>query len=97
MGWAGRIVLERWRLRWRRFGAADSFHVAFALILLVVNFSGVTLGEVGRLWLPYMPFLAILAAAALLEHCNSRPGPLVLMLALSFATAMVLKMRMGWI
>ncbi len=79
-----------------RRGPSLHFHLAFLVMLLLLNFSGVTLGEVGRLWLQCMPFLAILAAAELVELAGAREWPLALVLALQGAIAIVMKLRMSW-
>ncbi|MBM4049980.1 MAG: hypothetical protein FJ279_33200 [Planctomycetes bacterium] len=72
------------------------FHIAFLLTLLILNFSGVTLGEVARLWIMYMPFLLLLAAQELVALGLDRSAAFVL-LALQFAHAVVFKLSFSWI
>ena len=84
------------RWTWVR-GRAGSFHAAGAATLLALNFSGVTLGEAGRLWLMYMPILAVLAAAELTSRSGRRSWPLAVVLALQMAAAVALKLRMAWV
>ena len=78
-------------------GPAEHFHLAFAIMLLALNFSGVTLGEVGRLWLQFMPFIAILAAAELDALFAGRVWPGLVVMACQMAVAIVLKLRMSWV
>ena len=94
--WVRRRRTLGWRPAWARWGAAEHFHVAVVVMLLLLNYSGVTLGEVGRLWLQFMPFIAILAAAELVERARGSAWPVAAVLSLQMATAIVLKLRMGW-
>ena len=80
--------------RWNRGG---SFHLSFLLALLILNFSGVTLGEVARLWLPYMPFVAIRVAAGM-RGLRLAGGPsLYILVLLQYAHAVVFKLSFSWI
>jgi hypothetical protein len=73
------------------------FHLAFLLTLLILNFSGVTLGEVARLWIMYMPFLLLLAARELVALGFDRSPAAFVLLALQFAHAVVFKLSFSWI
>lgn len=42
--------------------------LSFFIMILVLNFSGSSRGEVSRIWLPFMPIVAIIAAAYLTKH-----------------------------
>ncbi|MBN1877393.1 MAG: glycosyltransferase family 39 protein [Anaerolineae bacterium] len=46
-------------------------------VVLVLNFSGVVRGEVGRMWLPWMPIVALAAVLWLTEKRNERGYPLL--------------------
>jgi len=95
--WLRRVRIEGWRLRVHPFERAGRFHLAFLVMLIVLNFSGVTLGEVGRLWLQFMPFIAILAAAECENLFTGRTWPAVAIMACQMAIAVALKLRMAWL
>jgi len=97
VGWVRRSRAVGWRVAAGGWSAADHFHLAFLAMMLVLNFSGVTLGEVGRLWLQFMPFVAILAAAELAERSGARLWLTSVVMALQMAMAIVLKLRMSWL
>jgi len=65
-------VFAAWRVagELRRFLAGNSFDalaLSWAGILAALNLSGLNMGEVARLWLPFMPFGGVLAAQAVRE------------------------------
>jgi hypothetical protein len=67
-GWvlAGLLVLGLVRMVRRRGGARpESLPLALGLSLVVLDLSGFSRGEVSRVWLPYLPLMALAAAAAL--------------------------------
>jgi hypothetical protein len=38
----------------------DPLFIAFFIMIVILNFSGFVLGEVGRIWLPYIPFMVLI-------------------------------------
>jgi len=65
-------VFAAWRVagELRRFLAGNSFDalaLSWAGILVALDVSGLNMGEVARLWLPFMPFGGVLAAQAVGE------------------------------
>ena len=56
-----KVLKKKWK-------HVDSLFISFFLFLLVLNFSGTTRGEVARIWLPLLPFLAICVAAFLTNN-----------------------------
>ena len=97
VAWLRRLRFAERRPRIQPFGQAERFHLALLVMLLALNFSGVTLGEVGRLWLQFMPFIAILAAVECEELFSGRTWPTVLIMACQMAIAVALKLRMAWL
>ena len=73
------------------------FALAWVAMIVVLDLSGVTLGEVGRLWLPLFPLMAGLPAAVLVQCWPARQWPVAAALALQMAVAVALKLRMAWI
>ncbi|MFN2285032.1 MAG: ArnT family glycosyltransferase, partial [Anaerolineae bacterium] len=51
--------------------------LAVSGVVLALNFSGVVRGEVGRMWLPWMPIVALAAVFWLAEKRNVRSYPLL--------------------
>ncbi|HEX8932144.1 MAG TPA: glycosyltransferase family 39 protein, partial [Patescibacteria group bacterium] len=43
--------------------AIDPLFVAFFMMIIVINFSGFVLGETGRLWSPYIPFMVLITVS----------------------------------
>lgn len=41
----------------------DPLFSAFFIMIMVLNFSGFVLGEVGRIWLPYIPFMVLITVS----------------------------------
>ncbi len=46
----------------------DALTIAFFLTLFLLDISGFSRAEAGRIWMPYMPFLAVIAAAFLTKE-----------------------------
>lgn len=63
LGFLGALLLLFGRWRSRQLGSTDALALALALFIVVLNFSGTTRGETGRLWLFFTPLLAYPAAS----------------------------------
>jgi len=81
----------------RLSNAAGCFHLGFLVTLLLLNFSGVTLGEVARLWIPYAPFVMIRAAADARRLGLGRSRLLFALIVLQCAHAMAFKLSFSWV
>jgi methylthioxylose transferase len=62
LGFGGSLILVMRRWRNGRMQAVDALAIALTIFVLVLNFSGTARGEVGRLWLFFMPLLVYPAA-----------------------------------
>jgi len=86
---AGLLLLfeawTEWREWWsrRRLDLVGMVTWSLLATLAVLNFSGKNLGEVGRLWMPFMPFAAVGAGTALarLDRSLWWAGPCVVALS----------------
>ncbi len=47
----------------KQFKKIDPLFSAFFIMIMVLNFSGFVLGEVGRIWLPYIPFMVLITVS----------------------------------
>jgi hypothetical protein len=84
-------VIRFWKNR--RLGAVDALAITLAVVILLLNFSGSARGEVGRLWLFFMPLLAFPAA-----HFwrNALPGKQYAVTILGLQLLMILSLGWGW-
>ena len=69
--------------------------LACAAVVLLLNFSGVVRGEVGRMWMPWMPILAFTAAIALERYQGRRALVLVAILMAVQSLWMTLYLRVA--
>lgn len=47
----------------KQFKKIDPLFSAFFIMIVVLNFSGMVMGEVGRLWSPFIPFMVLVTVA----------------------------------
>jgi hypothetical protein len=73
-----------------RRGPIDALLASWLLIVLLLNFAGVNLGEVARLWLFLMPLGAALAAESLIDPARPRPALAASFVLLQAAACVVL-------
>jgi len=73
-------------LRHRALSPTTALALALALLIVLLDVSGSARGEVGRLWLFFMPLLALPAAAALSKRLPE-PGHLLAVIALQLLLA----------
>ena len=90
-GFLGSLVLA-YRL-WRngKFAPVDALAVILTTLILVLNFSGSARGEVGRLWLFFMPLLAFPAAHFWQGALPGKRGALVVI-----ALQLLMVLSLGW-
>ncbi|NOX97315.1 MAG: glycosyltransferase family 39 protein [Nitrospirae bacterium] len=69
----------------------DPLLVAFLVTLLFLNFSGINLGEVARLWIFLIPLLALVSAQAIKNWGSKSCFALTVVLALQFLQAVAYK------
>jgi hypothetical protein len=93
LGFFGSLIPAIRYWRYKRLGAVDALSISLALVILMLNFSGSARGEVGRLWLFFMPLLAYPAA-----HFwrKSLPGKHYAVLILLLQLLMVLSIGWAW-
>lgn len=72
VGWGGLTVAALVRPNWRR-SEAGLLAVLLAAALLLLALSGSTRGEVGRLWLVFMPLAAVLAGGGWTAAMGAKP------------------------
>jgi hypothetical protein len=77
-GFTGAVIMAIKQTPKRRLNAAGGVSLALALIILLLLISGSTRGEVGRIWLFFMPLLAIAAATFLAGWLPGRRAALLL-------------------
>ncbi len=77
-GFTGAVIMATKKSAKRRLRAAGGMSLALAIIILLLLFSGSTRGEVGRIWLFFMPLLAISAAAFLAGWVPDRRAAILL-------------------
>ena len=80
-------------IRARRLTSIIQLTFSLLALLLFLDLSGSTRGEVGRLWLFFMPLLAIPAAAHLAEWL---PGRRLLLLAVGVQVAIAVSLGLAW-
>lgn len=86
----------------RNFGIRDrssdvgTVALAFATTLLVLNFSGIVLGEAARVWIFLTPLVVVPAASFAVKRLGYRiaPGLATLLVVLQFVQAVVFKSRL---
>jgi len=85
------VVIRFWKDR--RLGGVDALAIALAAVILLLNFSGSARGEVGRLWLFFMPLLAFPAA-----HFwrKALPGKQYAVTILGLQLLMILSLGWAW-
>lgn len=76
------------RLRAHHLTAVDQLTLALFSLLLVLNLSGAARGEVGRLWLFWLPLLVIVAAGGLAAWLPRRAWSLAVGLQLGLAISL---------
>jgi hypothetical protein len=72
---------------------AGAVAVALAFLIIVLDLSGSARGEVGRLWLFFMPLLAIFSAAYLMA---GKTGPRYILLLLGAQLLLALSIGLAW-
>ena len=77
----------------RRLQPMGGLTLALALIILLLLISGSTRGEVGRIWLFFMPLLAISAAAFLAVWA---PGRRAVVLLVGLQLLLALSLGLAW-
>lgn len=106
VGWGGLLLAALLRPGWR---ASDAGLLALLLaaVMLLLALSGGSRGEVGRLWLVYMPLAAVLAGAGWSAAAGTRPlrtqaehgrmmPPLTAALLLGAQLLLVLSIGLAW-
>lgn len=88
LGFALALATVVRRLRARRLAAHEQMALALLALLLILNLSGSTRGEVGRLWLFWLPLLAIAAAGGLAAWLPRRTWLLLVALQLGAAISL---------
>jgi hypothetical protein len=80
-------------------GAADRMTLAVAAGLGLLVLSGVTRGEVGRIWIPLMPLLLVsaLARPGGVEGETASPGRRPALLLGILLAALCVMMRLHWV
>ncbi|MFN2276595.1 MAG: hypothetical protein ACK2UR_03185 [Candidatus Promineifilaceae bacterium] len=91
LGFLGSLVLAYRLWRNRKFRPVDALAVVLAILILVLNFSGSARGEVGRLWLFFMPLLAFPAAHFWQRALPGKQGALVVI-----ALQLLMILSLGW-
>jgi hypothetical protein len=81
--------------RWAALDPAARFGLALGAGLCVLLLSGVTRGEVGRIWIPLMPLALAATVAARAEPGASPEGDDITALA-ALAGACSLAVRISW-
>jgi hypothetical protein len=76
--------------------AVDRVRLAVATGLALLVLSGQARGEVGRIWIPLMPFLLLTALAASEDESPDRPGAGEAALIAVLAAASTVAMRIAW-
>ena len=72
VGWGGLALAALARPSWRR-SDAGLLAILLAAVLMALLLSGSTRGEVGRLWLVFMPMTAVLAGGGWLAAMGAKP------------------------
>jgi hypothetical protein len=85
------LIFRYWRSG--QLGAVDALAIALGVLILLLNFSGSARGEVGRLWLFFMPLLAFPSA-----HFwkNALPGKRNAVVLVALQLLMVLCLGWAW-
>ena len=93
LGFLGSILLAFRYWRSGRIEAVDVLAIVLGVLILLLNFSGSARGEVGRLWLFFMPLLAFPSA-----HFwkNALPGKRNAVLLVALQLLMVLCLGWAW-
>jgi hypothetical protein len=106
VGWGGLTVAALARPIWRR-SDAGLLALLLAAVLVVLLLSGGSRGEVGRLWLVFMPLAAVLAGGGWAAAAGARPlrshrqdgntpGGAVVALLLSAQVVLALAIGLAW-
>lgn len=88
--WRFGSAARDWRKRW---GTEARLAILLVVVLLGVHLAGSTRGEVGRLWLLFMPTAAILAGGAWMKPTNDR---LTALLILATQLIVAVSIGLGW-
>lgn len=92
-GFVGALLLAIRQTRQKRLTVTGSLSLALALVILLLLFSGSTRGEVGRIWLFFMPLLAISSASFLTGWLPGQRSALVLVV---LQVLLVLSLGLAW-
>jgi hypothetical protein len=92
-GFAGALIMAIKQTPKRRLQPMGGLTLALALIILLLLISGSTRGEVGRIWLFFMPLLAISAAAFLAVWA---PGRRAVVLLVGLQLLLALSLGLAW-
>jgi hypothetical protein len=91
LGFFGSLVLGYRYLRDGRLGPVNALAAGLAILILVLNFSGSARGEVGRLWLFFMPLMAFPAAHFWQQAVPGKRSAVVLI-----ALQLLIVLSLGW-
>ncbi|MCI0396930.1 MAG: glycosyltransferase family 39 protein [Chloroflexi bacterium] len=92
-GFAGAVAVAARRLRRRSWQPVDALALGLGLLIVALDVSGSTRGEVGRLWLFFMPLLALPAADFL---GRVLPGRLATLLVIGLQLLLALSLGLAW-
>lgn len=92
VGFAAAFFTALRQLTTNQKGETARFIIALGILIMALNLSGSARGEVGRLWLFFMPLLAVVAAATWLPHTRPR----LIMLLLASQLALILAIGLAW-
>jgi len=90
LAWRIGIALRNGR---KHLGSESRLALLLGLLLLVIHVAGSTRGEVGRLWLVFMPLAAILSGGV---WARQRNEPLIPILILASQLILVVSIGLGW-
>ncbi len=92
-GFGGALIMAVKQTPKRRLQPVGGLTLALALIILLLLISGSTRGEVGRIWLFFMPLLTISAAAFLTGWA---PGRRAMVLLVGLQLLLALSLGLAW-
>jgi methylthioxylose transferase len=93
LGYLGSLLLAFRFWRKGELGAVDALAIVLLVVILLLNFSGSARGEVGRLWLFFMPLLAFPAANF---WRNTLPEKRDAVLILALQLLLILSLGLAW-
>ena len=93
VGFIGAVALALPRLRKRRLGPAGALAITLLLLILTLDLSGSARGEVGRLWLFFMPLIALAGSAFL---ARALPGARAAIVIVGLQLAITVSLGLAW-